>query len=199
MDHVAAVALIFDLDGTVWDSASWFAAGLSGDEPKAAATMTKRLVAGLNIVHALREVGVSREKMLRTALERLGPPPLFAGMADAIDALTARRTPLAVATSLPGTIAAPMLEAVGLTSAFKAVVHAGMCRTAKPNPASILMALRMIGQPPVKEVYYVGDRATDATAATNAGISWAWMHHGYEKPKGGSSKTTVTPAGLLRL
>jgi phosphoglycolate phosphatase-like HAD superfamily hydrolase len=196
---VAAHALIFDLDGTIWDSAGWFASGLFGDDADAAAALTGRLVMGGNIVRELRRRGMTREKLLSEAKRRSGPPPLFNGMAEVVGLLSARGTPLAVATNLPGTIAIPMLEAAGLTTTFRAVVHAGMCGTPKPHPASINMALRMIGQPASRKIFYVGDRATDATAASRAGVNSAWLRHGYEQPAPGSGIVTLAPAELLNL
>jgi phosphoglycolate phosphatase len=199
LDDVAAHALIFDLDGTVWDSAGWFALGLAGDNPEAVAAIQRKLIIGGNIVRELSRAGVSRGLLLREALRRGGPPPLFDGIAEALKALSRRGTPLAVATSLPGTIALPMLEAAGLADTFDAVVHAGLCRTAKPHPASILLALRMIDQSPSAKIFYVGDRASDAAAAMRAGVSAAWVRHGYERPTATSGIIAIAPEELLHL
>jgi phosphoglycolate phosphatase-like HAD superfamily hydrolase len=196
---MAAHALIFDLDGTVWDSAGWFASALVDDDPEAAAMLRLELIRGWNIVGALRRAGMTRDRLLREAQRRGGPPPLFDGMANVLAKLSARGTQLAVATSLPGTIAVPMLEAAGLAKTFDAVVHAGLCRTAKPSPASINMALRMIDQPASAAIYYVGDRRSDADAAAAAGVSIAWLRHGYEQPAPGSGIIAITPAKLLDL
>ncbi len=196
---MVARALIFDLDGTVWDSAGWFAEGLSGDDPAAMAAFRRQLIAGGNIVGALRQAGVTRQRLLSQAYRHCGPPPLFDGVAEALGALAGRGTPLAAATSLPGTIAMPMLEMAGLTGRFAAVVHAGLCRQAKPNPASLLMALSMIGQSPAADVFYIGDRSSDASAAARAGVSFAWVRHGYEQPAAQSGIAAITPLELLRL
>jgi HAD superfamily hydrolase (TIGR01509 family) len=191
--------LIFDLDGTVWDSAKWFACAIAGDDATAYAALRRELMGGGNIVGTLTRAKMTRTRLLREADRRCGPPPLFKGIAEALNTLAQRGTPLAVATSLPGSIAIPMLEAAGLGNTFDAVVHAGLCRTAKPNPASIHMALRMIKQAPSAAVFYVGDRATDAQAAKAAGIGAAWIRHGYEKPLRSPGIVVVRTAELVDL
>lgn len=199
MDRVVANALIFDLDGTVWDSAGWFASGLLGDDVEAVEVMRRELIEGGNIVGALRRCRTSRTRLLKDAELRNGPPPLFAGMADALAELAERGTPLGVATSLPGTLAEPMLQAAGLQGFFGTVVHAGMCRTPKPHPASLQMALRLLDQPATLSAFYVGDRATDAAAAARAGVNFAWVRHGYEKPNPGSKIREIYSSELVKL
>lgn len=195
---MAANALIFDLDGTVWDSATWFARVLGRGDPQAVQSIREGLVNGGNIVHLLKKLGMTRDRLLREAL-RSGPLPLFDGMADVLAALADRGTPLAVATSLPGTLAEPMLEAAGIARIFSAVVHAGRCRVPKPHPASILMALRLIEISASPAVFYVGDRSGDAEAASRAGISSAWLRHGYEQPSPNSGIVAIEAWGLLDL
>lgn len=196
---MAPVALIFDLDGTVWDSAGWYAIGIA-DEGDAAGVdrLAAHFRGGGNLVRTLKECGVSRSRLIKQAADRAGPPPLFPGMGEAIAALK-EQIPLGIATSLPGSIALPMLDLCGLAASFSAVVHAGDCRTPKPNPAPIMMALQRLGQVADKRAYYVGDRQVDATAATRAGISMAWVAHGYEGAKCGPGIVVVQSGELLDL
>lgn len=196
---MAAEALIFDLDGTVWDSAGWFAAALSRGDAAATEALRDKLETTGNIVREAERAGMTRKRLL-TEAERLGgPPPLFDGVRDVLAELAGRDTPLAVATSLPGSIALPMIDAAGLQSIFDTVVHAGLCRTPKPNPAVINMALRFLSVRPSTRSFYVGDRAVDAEAAQRAGISMAWVAHGYEVPAPDSGVETVHVAELLDL
>lgn len=195
---MAARALIFDLDGTIWDSAGWFAAALAID-PDTAASVRSDLIAGGNVIRLMNAARLSREKLIRLALERAGPPPLFGGIGDSLATLSNRGVPLGIATSLPGSLAMPMLEACGLNEMFGAVVHAGLCRAAKPNPTSIRMALALMGQQASPGVFYVGDRAIDRAAAVNAQVSFAWVRHGYEKPPEGAGINLHDAAELLEL
>lgn len=196
---MAANALIFDLDGTIWHSAPWFAAALSDGHAATASKVEAELTKGGNIVSALKARRMSRERLIAEGVRLGGPPPLFAGIEDALANLKAKGTPLAVATSLPGSLAVPMLDAASLADVFDAVVHAGTCRTPKPHPRSILLAMEMLGVRPSGDVFYVGDRQTDAEAAERAGISIAWVTHGYEQPAPGSGIVTINPADLTNL
>jgi phosphoglycolate phosphatase-like HAD superfamily hydrolase len=199
MVDMAAFALILDLDGTVWDSAAWFAAALGGDDEAAVKAAESDLIIGGNIIAALRNAGMTRNRLLRDAMRRGGPPPLFAGMGETLTALARSGTQLGIATSLPGTLALPMLESVSIGSLFGAVVHAGLCRTPKPHPHPLLMTARMLGVDPAAGVFYVGDRAVDAEAARRAGMGFVWMAHGYERPAYCSGVATNEPADLLGL
>ena len=102
---MAAHALIFDLDGTVWDSVDWFASALANDNPKVLSSISADLRGDGNIVAWLRDTGVTRDRLIREARRRNGPPPVFEGMREALEQLSARGTPLAIVTSLPGTLA----------------------------------------------------------------------------------------------
>lgn len=195
---MAANALIFDLDGTVWDSATWFATALGrGNDVLTQATRIS-LIQGGNIIGALAQANMSRARLLSDAA-RYGPVPLFPGMREALDELSAKSVPMAVATSLPGTLALPMIAAANLDGIFTAVIHAGTCRQAKPNPRSIHMALGSLGLSASLHSVYVGDRMTDAEAANRAGISFAWVAHGYETPADDSGVVVVEAGDLLAL
>ena len=196
---MVAHALIFDLDGTVWDSAGWFASALAADNPAELSLIRNDLIEGCNITALIRKSNITRVRLLREAQRRNGAPPVFDGMREAIQQLTERGIPLAVVTSLPGTLAVPMLEACDLATSFPVVVHAGTCRVPKPHPASILKALALLNCNPSAKVFYVGDRATDAMAAERAGISAVWMRHGYEQPPVDSGIKTIGPAELMNL
>jgi HAD superfamily hydrolase (TIGR01549 family) len=182
---MAADALIFDLDGTVWDSARWFARVFANGDPLREECFRKELAGTGNIVRVLNRENYSREKLIRRAIELSGGPPLFTGMAEALDDLKRSGIPLGVATSLPGSIALPMLKAAALETLFGTVIHAGICKAPKPSPASINMALRQLKISAGPNVFYVGDRGSDAEAALQAGVSFAWMIHGYETPSSG--------------
>ena len=199
MVDVAALALIVDLDGTVWDSARWFAAALGGEDPAQVERFRLSLLRGTNIVRALDAAGTTRRRLITDATRLLGPPALFPGMREALTGLSVRGVPLGVATSLPGSLAEPMLRAVGIADLFRTVVHAGTCRTAKPHPRSLLMAAALMGVAPGPDVLYVGDRASDAEAATRAGMGFVWMAHGYEQPGPGSGVVAHAAEDLLGL
>lgn len=196
---MAADALIFDLDGTVWDSARWFARALANGDLRLEEHYRAELAGTGNIVRILERENIRRERLVQRATDLGGPPPLFPGIADALVELQRRGTPLGVATSLPGSIAVPMLRAVGLDQTFAVTIHAGLCRSPKPNPASINMALGALRLRPSESVFYVGDRASDAEAARRAGVSFAWVTHGCEAPADDPGVVSVCSEELLQL
>ena len=178
---MAAQALIFDLDGTIWDSYPRYALAIAGDDARLRNTVEDKLRRGASVISLLRQHGVSERRFLQCVLDEHGPTLLYPGAATAIRELGRRRTPLAIATSLPGRIAEPMLARVGLADHIRVVVHAGNCRSRKPNPGPILSALRLLRVEPSADLYYVGDRADDAEAASRAEVSFAWASYGYEE------------------
>jgi phosphoglycolate phosphatase len=86
---------------------------------------------------------------------------------------------MGIVTSLPGTYVEPMLTALGIADQFAVVIHAGNCLARKPSPTPLLMALARLGNAPSEGVWFVGDMATDGTAARRAGIEFAWASYGY--------------------
>ena len=180
---MVANALIFDLDGTILDSAGWFASTLADDNPTSTILIRDNLERGSNITKLIKDSHQTYSQFIKKAQKCYGPPPIFDGMLETIKELNKGGTALAVVTSLPGSLALPMLEACNLKKFFPVVVHAGICRISKPNPSSIMKALEMLKRTPTKQIFYVGDRATDVQAAERAGISSAWVRHGYEQPK----------------
>jgi HAD superfamily hydrolase (TIGR01509 family) len=162
---VAGCALIFDLDGTLWDSVPWYD-NLAGPGTGQSAHAARRL----------RAAGYTDARFASAAAE--APPPLYPGIADALRAARRRRISLGVATNLPAWMVRPMLAAAGLSAAFAAIVDYGATRRHKPNPEPLLVCAARIGVPPARS-FYVGDVETDALAALSAGMGFAWASWGY--------------------
>src|SRR5205085_12443636 len=99
------------------------------------ATLTEAEVATLT---AERETHFNR--LLATE-----PVDAVAGVHDFIEALRARRVPIAVATSAVPANAELSLARVGLTGAFGAVVTAADVQHGKPNPQCYLTAAERLG------------------------------------------------------
>ena len=176
---MAPTALIFDLDGCIWDSYRWYASVLSRLSGSPAVGFETVLKLGANVVDIAREVGVSRIALFTECTRDFGGLKLYPGVRKTLDKLGNRHLPLGVVSSLPGALAEGGLDALGLSERFKAVIHAGNCRVAKPNPRPILQCLSWMAITPSRAVYYVGDRDVDQRAAESAGISFAWAAYGY--------------------
>jgi HAD superfamily hydrolase (TIGR01549 family) len=172
---MAPRAVLVDLDGTVWNSYPWYARLLTATGNISESSALKELQAGQSIVSLLRRCGVPASTLERRRTDL----SLFPGVAETLEVLGARGTPLGAVTSLPGRLVSPMLEGVALHLTFATVIHAGNCRFRKPHPGPVLAALRDLGIPPGPQVLYVGDMEGDAQAAATAGIEFAWAAYGY--------------------
>lgn len=178
---MAARALIFDLDGTLWRGHEWYAtvlAGLSGDEP---ARLADRLASGENAFGVASSLGVSRARFVRAA--GAGAAELYGGVAETLGELADRGVLLGVVTSLSREVAEPGLRHHGIVGRFGALEFA-----AGSKAPAIVRALGRLGASSSSPRFYVGDLPKDARAADRAGVSFAWASWGYasEVPAGGA-------------
>jgi HAD superfamily hydrolase (TIGR01549 family) len=180
---MAPRALIFDLDGTLWDSYLWYAALLSEAGGGSRDETFEELLAGASIVSLLKRHRVSRARFASGAVAAASALPLYPDVRQVLGAFVEQNVPLAVFTALPRDIAPPLLAATALRGYFREVVHAGNCRRRKPQPHGLYQALTAIGVEPSESVVYVGDRDVDARTARNAGVSFAWAAYGYERQR----------------
>jgi HAD superfamily hydrolase (TIGR01509 family) len=176
---MAARALLFDVDGTLWDSYPWYADLLAGLSGQAREAFVKELFAGTSVVTLAKRCGVTDGRFRLACRRCVGQLRLYAGVRETLMQLMRRGTPCAVVTSLPGRIVGPLLESLDLTEHFPVIVHAGTVRPLKPNPAPLRTAARQMDVDDLRDVFYVGDGAKDAEAASRAGMRFAWAAYGY--------------------
>jgi HAD superfamily hydrolase (TIGR01509 family) len=195
---VAVRALLFDLDGTVWDSFPWYVEVLA--EHGDSSDLEKRLRRGESIIRVAEACGLARARFFRTCSLSTAPLRLFPGVLKTLESLAARGTPVGAVTSLPGQLALSSLERVGLSGRFATVIHAGHGRPYKPNPRPLRLALCELGLKPDPSIYYVGDYATDGQAAHAAGLQFAWASYGYGGAQPPTADVVITNfADVLRL
>ena len=107
--------------------------------------------------------------------------------------------PLAVHTNKPGDFARRILDGLGLSQRFVAVVGGGDVPSRKPSPAGALQILAQLGVTPAHAVY-VGDSRTDVATARAAGLRFigvAWGLGGETELRGaGATEVVVTVAEL---
>src|SRR5262245_61348729 len=182
---------IFDLDGTLVDTAPDIAAALG-----AALAETGVAPPPLDVVRQL--VGDGARVLIERALslarvERDSDPLLarflayyrqhvsdrsvvYGGVVDALAALAAAGVATAVVTNKPGDIARGLLGALGLGDRFRAVIGDGDGYARKPDPAAAHAVISMVGTRPERTVV-VGDGVPDVRMARAAGaraISAGW-------------------------
>jgi len=177
---MAPAALVFDLDGTLWDSRIFYAKAISkvgGDFNEAMDCLAR----GIPVARLLHKEGISSPRFRRFVAQAKGELCLYGGVEDVLSAKKDKGVPMGIVTSLPTWIAIPMLEISNLSQFFATVVDWNCCRIAKPSPKPILLALDDMRVNPSKDVWYVGDSVVDRQAARAASISFAWASYGYSR------------------
>lgn len=181
---MGAITLLFDLDGTLWDSQPWYAASLRAWSGLSAQKIVERLRGGENVVCLAREFGLSNSRFRSMCSQSIAELRLYPDVPEVLCCLSRQHVPMGVVTNLPKWLVEPSLRSLGMTRHFAACEYAAR----KPSPTGLLKALAGMHQEPGDRVFYVGDSPTDATAASRAGVSFAWASYGYaeERPSSAS-------------
>ena len=177
-------AVLFDLDGTLLDTAPDMAAALNtlrreeGLEPLAFADI-RPLVSngstGLLRLSFPQVAGASfealRERFLDIYRASLAAgTQLFAGMQAVLERLEANHIPWGIVTNKPGWLTEPLLEKLSLRQRAGVVVSGDTLLARKPDPAPLLHAATELGLSPA-ECIYIGDAERDVLAARAANTS----------------------------
>ncbi|WP_349743880.1 phosphoglycolate phosphatase [Roseateles cavernae] len=213
--HVRAV--LFDLDGTLIDSAP----DLAG------AANEMRIERGLDPLpyEALRPmVGSGARGMLGRALDvapghadfellradfldryerrMLRLTAVFEAMQPVLHALSTAAMPWAIVTNKAERFALPMTRALGLFEQAGAVIGGDTTPHAKPHPGPLLEAARRLGIAPDRCVY-IGDDERDVQAGRAAGMAtvaagWGYLGQGADVEAWGADIVINEPAQLLK-
>jgi len=196
---VAAVppvkALIFDLDGTLIDSApeiNGIANRVLGEEGLAPITLadTRRFIgegAGVFVqkMMAARGIEAAPETHARLLARFIGfydnavaLTHLYPNVLEALEVLAAGGIHLGVCTNKPLAPARFVLEHFGLAPLFSAVIGGDSLSVRKPDPAPLRAVIEQLG---ASDVVFVGDSEIDAGTALAAGVPFALFTEGYRK------------------
>jgi phosphoglycolate phosphatase-like HAD superfamily hydrolase len=171
-----ARAVLFDLDGTLWDSWPWYAQILEAHDAGTIVDQLALIKGGEPAARLLRDAGITaREIRIACATK---PPPLYEGVAKSLFELRAAGVRLGAVTNLPKWLYEPMLEAHRETISLQTVVGWGQARR-KPYPDPLELAIERLEERPGPDHWYVGDTDSDAKATVAAGMSFAWAKWGY--------------------
>ncbi|MEM8812821.1 MAG: phosphoglycolate phosphatase [Pseudomonadota bacterium] len=191
-------AIVFDLDGTLVDSAP--------DMHHAASRMlAERCLPGVSLAQVVSFIGNGVPKLVERCLdaanvaaddpfrsealvrfralyadeptERTRPYP---GVPDLLQDLRTRGQPLGICTNKPVDLAHEVLQRLELAAAFDCVIGGGSLAVLKPDPAPLYSCLEVLNAP-VDGALFVGDSETDAATARAAGVSFALYSGGYRK------------------
>jgi phosphoglycolate phosphatase len=192
---VSRVALVvFDLDGTLIDSARDLAASvnaalerLAPGTPPVPPERVRTFIgdgAGTLVARTLAAAGVdiTTEQALPVFLEcysarLLETTALYPGVAEALDALRDRR--LAVLTNKPGDMSRTILEGLGVAGRFFRIYGAGDVDSRKPDPAGLKRIAEEAGVD-VHAAVMVGDSGIDVLTGRAAGALTAGVTYGFD-------------------
>lgn len=183
---------IFDLDGTLVDSAADIHASLDR-------SMAGLGLAGFTRAEVIGMIGDGVHALLTKALTARGRPfdeatfetfvadytaqatvltRPFEGIPAALDALAAAGWRMAVCTNKPEAAARLLLEDLGLSGRFAALGGGDSFPVRKPDPAHLLATLAAAGADKAGAVM-IGDHRNDVMAATGAGVPCIFAGWGY--------------------
>jgi phosphoglycolate phosphatase len=184
-------ALLFDLDGTLLDTAPDFISALNkqlelhGRAPlpdhAIRTSVTNGSVGliqdGFGMAPDHPQFEILREEFLELYFANLADKTaLFAGLQLVLDDCAARNIPWGVVTNKPWRYTESAMIQLGLMDAAATVICPDHVKYAKPDPESILLACAEIATAP-QDCLYVGDHVRDIDAGRAAGtrnIAAAW-------------------------
>ncbi len=187
------VAVLFDLDGTLADSAGDLAGAvnrirrergmadvpIASLRPHASAGARGLLAAGMGVVPEDAEYPALRERFLTYYEAGLADTTaLFYGIAPLLEALDARGLRWGIVTNKFARYTRPVVAALGLDARASAIVSGDTTAHSKPHPAPLLHAASVLGVDAAQCVY-VGDDLRDILAGNAAGMPTIVAEYGY--------------------
>jgi phosphoglycolate phosphatase len=209
-------ALLFDLDGTLVDSAPDLAAAanhmrrergwpeLDFAELRPAASSGARGMLGLAFgigpgqpgYEALRDefLELYEQRMLETTV-------VFDAVAPVLRSLERRGLPWGIVTNKTRRLADPLARALGLVPPARVLVAGDSTPHTKPHPAPLLEAARRLDCDPAR-CAYVGDDPRDIVAGRAAGMftlaaAWGYLGLGAAVHDWAADRVLQTPVELL--
>lgn len=187
-------AIVFDLDGTLIDSAPDIHAAANrmliaeGLEVLDLQTITSFIGNGLpklvERVMRARDMDMDRHgELAQVVLDFYNQASSdltvsYPGLLGALEALKADGHAMGVCTNKPAAPARDILRALNLERFFEVVVGGDSTPVKKPDPKPLLVAFEALGQ---NRKIYVGDSEIDAETAERASIDFALFTEGYRK------------------
>ncbi|MCW9044633.1 MAG: phosphoglycolate phosphatase [Pseudopelagicola sp.] len=186
-------AIIFDLDGTLIDSAPDIHASVNkmlAAEGQAAldlATVTAFIGNGLPklVERVMAHVGMDMAAFERVVADVLAiysahgaeSTRVYPHVPEVLKVLKDQGFRLGVCTNKPHEPAVIILDDLGLAGFFEVVIGGDSTAAKKPDPLPLRTAMAALGE----DVLYVGDSEIDAETAERAGVPFALFTEGYRK------------------
>ncbi len=207
-------AVVFDLDGTLIDSAPDIAHALNAalgarGVPPFSVNEVKTMIGGgvpKLAERALLARGVSRLGLLPLAADFVQHyranlttrTTLYDGARELLEQLLAEGRRLGLCTNKREDLVIETLNQLDLARYFPAVIGERFGRPRKPDPAPLLAVLTELGVPPESAVM-VGDSAADAGCARAAGVASIIVSFGYGSGEAGAPGGDALAASLKDL
>ncbi len=195
---MAAPLVVFDLDGTLVDTAPDLVATLNvifarEGMPPVAYEAARNMVGGGARLMIERGLAAERRDLAAPQVNRLVADFIeyyaahiadhsrpFPGLDDALDALAGRGCRFAVCTNKLEWLSVRLLDALGLTRRFEAICGSDTFGLQKPNPEPLLRTIARVRGLSAGTVM-VGDSANDIDTARAAGIPVVGVDFGYSE------------------
>lgn len=210
-------AVLFDLDGTLIDSAPDLGAAadkmrtdrglpslpLETYRPQAGAGARGMLGIAFGITPEHPDFPTMREEFFRNYESCMTQRTyVFEGVAQLVAALKERNIPWGVVTNKSMRFTAPLTRQLPLFASARTVVGGDSTPHPKPHPAPLLEAARQVGVEPIRCIY-VGDDLRDVQAGKAAGMGTVAATYGYlgstDVREWGADTHIETPLALLGL
>ncbi|HIJ84281.1 MAG: Phosphoglycolate phosphatase [Magnetococcales bacterium] len=117
----------------------------------------------------------------------------YPGVVDTLETLQRQGFALALVTNKPEYLTHLMLEKLNLRRFFPVVVGGDTLPERKPHPLPMVHAMRQLGTPAAATIM-IGDSETDSLAARNAGCGLIMVSHGYNR---GLPLEDLKPDGII--
>ena len=216
LPSLAPRAVLFDLDGTLADTAPDLAAAVNflrvqrGLEPTPYAILRPTASAGargmIGAAFGLTPADEGYEELRVQWFERYQSAmavesTLFGGIHELLAGINAAGMAWGIVTNKPARFTDPLVPLIGLSHAG-CVVSGDTTGHAKPHPAPLLEGARRLNVLP-EQCWYVGDDLRDIEAGRAAGmvtVACGWGYCGSVEPSSwGADYLMDTPADLLEL
>jgi phosphoglycolate phosphatase len=196
------MALLFDLDGTLIDTAPDFVVAINqlratkGLPSLSDHALTQVRFAVAEGTQAIATAGFELtpeqltlehphatlcQQLLETYQQNLGvQAKLFPGMAELLNTLEQQHIPWGIVTNKQARFTKPLLQQLGLIDRATCVVSGDTTAHYKPHPAPLLHACTQMALAP-QQCIYVGDAKQDIVAGRAAGMTTIVALFGYSK------------------
>ena len=210
-------AMLFDLDGTLLDSAPDLVGSLNwvrqseGLAPLPVAEVARHASKGaIGLLNA--GMPTTDDATLETWRQRFlvhyaenthRQASLYEGVIELLERLAEANVPWGVVTNKPEALTFPIIEASGLDATISCCVCGDTLTESKPHPAPVTLGCGILGADPASTVF-IGDDVRDIQAGQAAGTRTAAVYYGYgsDELRGELVKDSFSvhhPADLLEL